>query len=117
MHYCYNTRPLGDSPDPPMRVAHTTIYEPDGSTIVADTVLKQDALAWVAQGPISDRTREHPVTSDRGVLLYHKMLLENAERVERGEDPMGVIRDPAKNWPFIALHGERASGKMIQAGV
>jgi hypothetical protein len=27
------------------------------------------------------------------------MLLENLERVERGEDPIGVLRDPAKNEP------------------
>ena len=45
-------------------------------------------------GPVSDRTTEHLVTSDKGVLLYHNLLLENIEKVERGEDPMAVIRDP-----------------------
>lgn len=66
-------------------------------------------LAWVAQGPITDRTREHLVTSDKGVLLYHQLLLENIEKVGRGEDPMAVVRDPAKNEPMIELPRERSA--------
>src|SRR5437867_3924378 len=41
------------------------LFEPDGR-IIADTVPKQDMLAWVEQGPISDRRLEHLVTSDKG---------------------------------------------------
>ena len=66
----------------------------------------QDHMAWVGQGPISDRTREHLVTSDKGVVLYHDLLLEQIDRVERGEDPLGVIRDPAVNEPFIPIKHE-----------
>jgi 5,5'-dehydrodivanillate O-demethylase oxygenase subunit len=66
----------------------------------------QDHMAWIGQGPISDRTREHLVTSDRGVTLYHDLLLEQIERVEQGLDPMGVIRDPAVNEPFIHVKKE-----------
>jgi 5,5'-dehydrodivanillate O-demethylase len=42
-------------------------------------------------------------TWDCGVILHRKLLLENMEKVERGQDPMGVIRDPAKNEPMIVL--------------
>lgn len=77
----------------------------------------QDEAAWVAQGPISDRTREHLVTSDKGVILYHNLLLENIEKVQRGEDPMFVIRDEAKNTPHIHVERERDSAKMITRGV
>ena len=50
---------------------------------------KQDMMGWVAQGAISDRTREHLTASDKGVILYHKLLNENMDKVARGEDPDG----------------------------
>jgi 5,5'-dehydrodivanillate O-demethylase len=47
-------------------------------------------LAWVEQGPVSDRAAEHLATSDKGVILYHRLLNEQMDRVERGEEPMAV---------------------------
>jgi 5,5'-dehydrodivanillate O-demethylase len=73
----------------------------------------QDHAAWVAQGPISDRTKEHLATSDKGVILYHKLLMENVARVEQGEDPMFTIRDIEENTPFIHLEHESESAKTI----
>jgi 5,5'-dehydrodivanillate O-demethylase oxygenase subunit len=90
----------------PIAVKHTNLFTADGR-IIADTVPSQDMTAWVGQGPISDRTREHLGTSDRGVVLYHKLLMEQMEQVERGEDPMAIIRDPAENEPMIDLHREQ----------
>jgi 5,5'-dehydrodivanillate O-demethylase oxygenase subunit len=89
-------------------VTHSTLFTDDGR-IVADTIPLQDMTGWVGQGPISDRTREHLATSDRGVVLYHRLLLEQLERVERGEDPMGTIRDPAENEPMIDIAREQRS--------
>ena len=43
----------------------------------------------------------------RGVILYRKTLLEQAARVEQGFDPLGVVRDPAKNTPWLALPVEQ----------
>jgi 5,5'-dehydrodivanillate O-demethylase oxygenase subunit len=57
----------------------------------------QDALAWESQGPLTDRTSEHLGSADRGIILLRKLIREQIEAVERGEDPIGVIRDPAKN--------------------
>ena len=65
--------------------------------INGDTIQKQDFIAWISQGPISDRTGEHLTAVDQGVILYHKLLFENINRVEQGLDPMGIIRDPALN--------------------
>ena len=62
---------------------------------------------WVGQGPISDRTQEHLATSDKGIVLYRRMLVEQMERVERGEEPMAVIRDPNENEPMIDIRRER----------
>ncbi len=60
-------------------------------------------MVWVTQGPITDHSLEHLGESDRGVALYRRTLLEEADRVARGEDPMGVIRDPAEQEPFLRL--------------
>jgi hypothetical protein len=35
------------------------------------------------------------------------MLVDEMERVERGEEPMAVIRDPAENEPMIDIRRER----------
>ena len=68
-----------------------------------DNIVRQDEMAWIGQGAVSDRTMEHLVTSDRGIVLYHKLLIENMEKVERGEEPMAVVRDLEENFPMISL--------------
>ncbi|HVA25891.1 MAG TPA: hypothetical protein VMW62_16045 [Chloroflexota bacterium] len=57
-----------------------------------------------------DHAAENLGESDRGVALYRKTLLEQVDRVERGEDPLGVVRDPAKNSPWIEVPVERHLG-------
>jgi 5,5'-dehydrodivanillate O-demethylase len=64
------------------------------------TVEPQDALAWVTQGPIADRSLEHLGASDRGITLFRRMLMREIKKVENGEDPMLVNRDPAKDVPL-----------------
>jgi 5,5'-dehydrodivanillate O-demethylase len=109
IQFAYRTtlRPAGAAPRP-MAVKHTDLFNRDGK-IVADNIPSQDMVAWVGQGTISDRTREHLVASDRGVVLYHKMLVEQMELVERGEEPMAVIRDRAENEPMIDIGREQRS--------
>jgi 5,5'-dehydrodivanillate O-demethylase len=65
--------------------------------IRADGVLPQDQLAWVIQGPISDRTTERLGVTDVGIILYRRMLSEQAAVVEEGGEPMNVHRDPSAN--------------------
>ncbi|HEY3116040.1 MAG TPA: Rieske 2Fe-2S domain-containing protein [Chloroflexota bacterium] len=117
MHYNYNTWPQKDGKArwEGIPVSHTSLYEDDGR-IIANSVFKQDALAWVAQGGISDRTQEHLVTSDKGVILYHNLLLEQIEKVERGEEPMGIVRDPAKNDPMIRSAFEAKAKEVFWPG-
>ncbi|HTE85634.1 MAG TPA: Rieske 2Fe-2S domain-containing protein [Dehalococcoidia bacterium] len=59
-----------------------------------NTVLAQDHAMWETQGPLTNRSVEHLSYSDRGVALLRKILKENIEKVQRGEDPLGVVRDP-----------------------
>ena len=60
-------------------------------------VLVQDAMAWETQGAPTDRTQEHLGAGDEGIILLRKILREQIEIVRKGGDPMGVVRDPAKN--------------------
>ena len=90
----------------PIAVKHSSLFNHSGK-IVADNVPAQDMTAWIGQGPISDRTREHLASSDRGVALYHRLLMEQMDKVERGEEPMALVRDPAENEPMIEIGRER----------
>ena len=63
-----------------------------------NTFYGQDRVVWETQGPVFDRSLEVLGASDRGIVMYRRMLAEQIERVERGEEPtVAVVRDPAKN--------------------
>lgn len=64
---------------------------------ILDTANGQDHMAVVTQGQIARRDEEHLGMSDIGIVLYREMLMEQMERVEQGEEPMNVCRDPAEN--------------------
>ena len=53
-------------------------------------------MAWVTEGPVHDRSKERLAESDKGIILYRRLLREQMERVAEGLDPMNVFRDPAK---------------------
>ena len=54
---------------------------------------EQDFQAIVSQGALCDRTTEGLATSDEGVILFRKMVMEGIKAVECGDDPLGVRRD------------------------
>jgi 5,5'-dehydrodivanillate O-demethylase len=88
-------------------------YAHEDGRLVVETVLGQDMMAWVTQGAISDRTAERLGTSDKGIILYRSVLMEQMEKVARGEDPLGVIRDPEQN---RRLSPGREAGAHYQSG-
>jgi 5,5'-dehydrodivanillate O-demethylase len=59
-----------------------------------EDVQYQDHMAWETQGPITDRSVERLATSDRGIVMLRDMLRREIEKVQRGEEPIGVMRDP-----------------------
>ena len=69
-------------------------------------VTAQDAMAWETQGALTNRTRENLGHSDRGIVIFRRMLKEQIEIVKQGRDPLGTIRDPAKNAPDLCAHHE-----------
>lgn len=65
----------------------------DGEHIV-DYIEGQDIMAWVTQGPVTDRTAEHLGTSDVGIVQLRKLFKENIAAVQEDRDPLGVVREP-----------------------
>jgi len=57
----------------------------------------QDQMAWETQGPIANRPDEHLGESDRGIILFRKLLRDQLHAVESGGDPQGINRDPNKD--------------------
>ena len=58
--------------------------------------------AQVGQRPIAVHATEHLATTDRGVALARRMVREGIDAVGRGEDPVGVVRDPEAVVPIYA---------------
>ena len=73
------------------------IKDPATGRWITSHVMNQDFVAWVGQGAIADRTQEHLGESDRGVAMMRRKLLEQADVVARGGEPMAVVRDAALN--------------------
>jgi len=115
IQYAYRTMAAAPGRGKKLSVKHSDLFNDDGSLInegnvLAHNVPPQDMLAWVAQGSISARTEEHLGSSDRGIIMYHKMLVEQMERVARGERPnLAVVESPEENEPYIELRRERIS--------
>ena len=66
-----------------------------------------DAFATESQGPIQNRTEEHPVSSDKAIIAARKLLLNGIRDVSEGREPPHVIRDPGRNrFPNIVVHSE-----------
>ncbi len=72
------------------------LKRPDGQWRSDDT-LAQDHLVWIVQGPIMDRSAERLGESDRGLILYRKMLDEQATALADGAEPINILRNPNHN--------------------
>lgn len=71
------------------------VRDAKGNFIVSH-VINQDIVGWVSQGRIADRTRENLRSSDVGIAEMRKRFFADLDKVAKGEDPSGVIRDPAR---------------------
>lgn len=85
----------------PPRLQEIPLYEvpwkDENGEFIIDYIDGQDIMCWVTQGAVADRTEERLGTTDKGIIFYRQMLKEQIAKVESGEDPIGIIRDPAKN--------------------
>lgn len=79
------------------------VVDPHSGRWITSHIMNQDFVAWVGQGTITDRTKEHLGRSDLGVIMMRKAFKRGMEAVEKGEDPMGVVRDQKRNQRGIEL--------------
>jgi 5,5'-dehydrodivanillate O-demethylase len=99
-HVWYNAyRPdgLGDIGEQDVVPHYDVPWQDERGNFILDFVDGQDIMTWVTQGAIADRTKENLARSDKGLLLFRRLLEDEMAKVERGEDTLGVIRDPAEN--------------------
>jgi 5,5'-dehydrodivanillate O-demethylase len=110
LHYWYNAyTPPPDAIVPPHLLEKTFFYDvpyrDESGEFDLEMVDSQDIMAWVTQGPIADRSLERLGTTDVGIIEFRKVLFRELEKIERGEDPMGIVRDP--NLAMVELPMEK----------
>jgi 5,5'-dehydrodivanillate O-demethylase oxygenase subunit len=76
---------------------YSPIKDPKTGRWITSHVMNQDFIAWMGQGAITDRGREHLGLSDRGVIAIRKRFFDDMARIEKGEDPKAVVRDRTRN--------------------
>jgi 5,5'-dehydrodivanillate O-demethylase len=100
LHVAWFNDPIpGTAPFEQARIPywHGPIRDPGTGRWITSHIMNQDFVAWIGQGPVADRTKEHLGESDRGVILLRRRMLEEADVVAGGGDPKAVVRDAVKN--------------------
>lgn len=94
-----NRVPTESEPYVQQRIPYWTspIKDEETGRWIDSHVMNQDFIAWVGQGTIADRTKEHLGKSDVGVIMTRKRFQDDMKAVAEGRDPKAVIRDPAAN--------------------
>jgi nitrite reductase/ring-hydroxylating ferredoxin subunit len=75
-----------------------------------------DKEAVEGQGPIALHGLEHLVTSDRGVMMFRKILRTAIHAVRAGQDPKGIIRDAARAGTIATTAGSVLRERSARAG-
>jgi 5,5'-dehydrodivanillate O-demethylase len=91
--------PTDREPYAQQRIPYWTspLTDPRTGRWITSHLMNQDFVAWVGQGTVADRGREHLGRSDRGIVMLRQRFVADLERVEKGADPKAVIRDPRLN--------------------
>ena len=102
MHYWYSAYAPPSGVDVPAHLLNNLDFfeiptrDANGEYLL-DIINVQDVMAWETQGPIAQRHLEKLGTTDVGVIHFRNMLKRELANVAAGRDPMGTVRDPAKN--------------------
>ena len=70
----------------------------------------QDDAIIDSQGVVANRPREHLASCDVGIVKLRRMLKESIERVQRGQDPAGVVRAGDGHEGIIELESYKTLG-------
>ena len=58
--------------------------------------MPNDYEVQVGQGAITLHSEEHLAASDRGMVMFRRLLRQQIEAVQAGRDPLGVSFDPTR---------------------
>lgn len=96
LHICYQVYAAPPGVEAP-RQDVVPWYEPpthdEKGEPILDYVLAQDAIVWVAQGPIADRSQETLGRTDIPIVLLRRQLQEQIALVEQGKPPINFFPD------------------------
>ncbi|HWE73285.1 MAG TPA: Rieske 2Fe-2S domain-containing protein [Stellaceae bacterium] len=70
---------------------------------------EQDRVAQESQGLITDRSTETLGWTDRGIVIFRKMLHDGLDAIDEGRDPLGVLREERNVIDLSASMDELAS--------
>jgi 5,5'-dehydrodivanillate O-demethylase len=74
------------------------VRDEKGRYLSLDVFFSQDYMVWASQGPVARRELEKLGESDRGVIMFRRMLLQQIELMQGGSEPsINVFRDPTVN--------------------
>jgi 5,5'-dehydrodivanillate O-demethylase len=113
LHFWYTSYDAPEGIDVPETLlnripSYEVRYNDDNGDPIRDNIDAQDVMAWISQGRIYDRSDEMLGTTDRGIILFRKMLQREMDKVARGEDPMNTFRDPHAPAPTFHLERNKA---------
>ncbi|MEK7214612.1 MAG: aromatic ring-hydroxylating dioxygenase subunit alpha, partial [Chloroflexota bacterium] len=101
------------------------LFDEEGSWTNLEFTFNQDYMAWAQQGPIAERNREKLGESDKGIILFRRLIREQIKALQDGKTPMNVFRDakeasyvrlPLENVTFGLKHGKRPNYVPGEAG-
>jgi phthalate 4,5-dioxygenase oxygenase subunit len=65
----------------------------------------QDMAMWESMGPIVDRSRDHPTTSDLGVAQFRRMMVAAAKRFQEGGPAIGTTEPVVPHIQLASFEG------------
>jgi 5,5'-dehydrodivanillate O-demethylase len=90
-YQCYAAPPGVKAPEQDVIPYYTPPSVDEQGRPILDYIFAQDALLWVAQGEIVDRTKERLGRTDNPIVVLRRQLDEQIRRVEAGEAPMNTF--------------------------
>jgi 5,5'-dehydrodivanillate O-demethylase len=74
------------------------VQDEHGNFMHLDVFFSQDYLVWATQGPVARRELEKLGESDKGVIMFRRMLMQQLQLVREGKEPtINIFRDETAN--------------------
>ncbi|MPZ48700.1 MAG: Rieske 2Fe-2S domain-containing protein [Dehalococcoidia bacterium] len=78
-------------------------------------LLNRKFVIWLNQGTVVDRTKEHLMESDKGLVMMRTKVFAQVDLVADGGEPKATIRDPRVNRALsLPMTGQRLTDRSIE---